>query len=96
MVTVLDFAVVVVIAVAFAIAALVFLHKGAEQGRRADQAEAKAKTYKMERDAYEDYYNVTESFIDALGEEYEGYTEVLSKHKDYVDAKIKVDTICFQ
>lgn len=96
MVTVLDFAVVVVIAVAFAIAALIFLHKGAEQGRRADQAEAKAKTYKMERDAYEDYYNVTESFIDALGEEYEGYTEVLSKHKDYVDAKIKVDTICFQ
>ena len=96
MVTVLDFAVVVVIAVAFAIAALIFLHKGAEQGRRADQAEAKAKTYKMERDAYEDYYNVTESFIDALGEEYEGYTEVLAKHKDYVDAKIKVDTICFQ
>ena len=96
MVTVLDFAVVVVIAVAFAIAALIFLHKGAEQGRRADQAEAKAKTYKMERDAYEDYYNVTESFIDALGEEYEGYTEVLSKHKDYVNAKIKVDTICFQ
>lgn len=96
MVTVLDFAVVVVIAVTFAIAALIFLHKGAEQGRRADQAEAKAKTYKMERDAFEDYYNVTESFIDALSEEYEGYTKVLSKHKDYVDAKIKVDTICFQ
>lgn len=96
MVTVLDFAVVVVIAVTFAIAALIFLHKGAENGRRANQAEAKAKTYKMERDAFEDYYNVTESFIDALGEEYEGYTEVLSNHKDYVDAKIKVDTICFQ
>lgn len=96
MVTVLDFAVVVVIAVVFAIAALIFLHKGAKQGRRADQAEAKAKTYKMERDAFEDYYNVTESFIDALGEEYEGYTEVLSNHKDYVDAKIKVDTICFR
>lgn len=96
MVTVLDFVVVVVIAVTFAIAALIFLHKGAEQGRRADQAEALAKTYKMERDALEDYYNVTESFIDDLGEEYEGYIEVFSRHKDYVDAKIKVDTICFQ
>lgn len=96
MVTVLDFAVVVVIAVTFAIAALIFLHKGAEQGRRADQAEAKAKAYKRERDALEDYYNVTESFIDDLGEEYEGYTEVFSRHKDYVDAKIKVDTLCFQ
>ena len=96
MVTVLDFVVVVVIAVTFAIAALIFLRKGAEQGRRADQAEALAKTYKMERDALEDYYNVTESFIDDLGEEYGDYIEVFSRHKDYVDAKIKVDTICFQ
>lgn len=96
MVTVLDFAVVVVIAVTFAIAALIFLHKGAEQGRRADQAEAKAEAYKRERDALEDYYNVTESFIDDLGEEYGDYVEVFSRHKDYVDAKIKVDTICFR
>ena len=96
MVTVLDFAVVVVIAVIFAIAALIFIHKGAEQGRKADQAEALAKTYKAELEAFEEYYDSTESFLDDLSESFEDYDKVFDNHRDYVTAHTKVAEICFR
>lgn len=96
MVTVLDFVVVVVLAVVFAIAALIFLQKGAEQGRRADQAEALAKTYKAELEAFEEYYDSTESFLDDLSESFEDYDKVFDNHRDYVTAHTKVAEICFR
>lgn len=96
MVTVLDFVVVVVLAVVFAIAALIFLYKGAEQGRRADQAEALAKTYKAELEAFEEYYDSTESFLDDLSESFEDYDKVFDNHRDYVTAHTKVAEICFR
>ena len=96
MVTVLDFVFVVILAVVFAIAALIFIHKGAEQGRRADQAEALAKTYKSELEAFEEYYDSTESFLDDLSENFEDYDKVFDNHKDYVTAHTKVAEICFR
>lgn len=96
MVTVLDFVFVVVLAVVFAVAALIFLHKGAEQGRRADQAEALAKTYKSELEAFEEYYDSTESFLDDLSENFKDYDKVFDNHKDYVTAHTKVAEICFR
>lgn len=96
MVTTLDFVFVVVLAVVFAVAALIFLHKGAEQGRRADQAEALAKTYKAELEAFEEYYDSTESFLDDLSEKFEDYDKVFDDHRDYVTAHTKVAEICFR
>ena len=96
MVTTLDFVFVVILAVVFAIAALIFIHKGAEQGRRADQAEALAKTYKSELEAFEEYYDSTESFLDDLSENFEDYDKVFDNHRDYVTAHTKVAEICFR
>ena len=96
MITTLDFVFVVVLAVVFAIAAVIFLHKGAEQSRRADQAEALAKTYKAELEAFEEYYDSTESFLDDLSESFEDYDKVFDNHRDYVTAHTKVAEICFR
>lgn len=96
MITTLDFVFVVVIAVVLAIVDFFLLHKGAEQGRRADQAEALAKTYKAELDAFEEYYDSTESFLDDLSENFEDYDKVFENHKDYVTAHTKVAEICFR
>lgn len=87
---------VTVIAIVAVIACMVLIHLGAKQGRRADQAEATAKTYKMECDAYNEYYNATEAFLEDLSESYEHYNVVLKNHKDYVDSRYKVEKICFQ
>ena len=87
---------VTIVAIAAVIACTVFIHLGAKQGRRADQAEALAKTYKKELDAFEDYYNSTEAFLDDLSENFEDYYKVFNRHKDYVEAHTKVVEICFQ
>lgn len=87
---------VTIVAIVAVIACTVFIHLGAKQGRRADQAEALAKTYKMECDAYSEYYNATEAFLEDLSESYEDYNAVMYNHKDYIDSRYKVETICFQ
>lgn len=87
---------VIIVAILAIIACTVLIHLGAKQGRRADQAEALAKTYKMELDAFNDYYDSTEAFLDDLSESLEDYDKVFDRHKDYVEAHTKVAEICFQ